>query len=202
MLENLGAGAFDLQKLIFYSYRFSLRDTGAVHSIALSDAGEGLALESLIGREQELYVDRYGRVDKRLVDSIANTDPGARVDVVLWAKQSRDVSLSRPDSQASLDDKQINSLYAQLDAERASIAKESTERLVSRLEAEGLRAGADALPPTPRLRTSPVRVVQMRISTCRSSVRAAMSSQARTVGTTPAQSSISSRRRRARIGFA
>ncbi len=72
-----------------------------MHSIALGDAGEELALESLIGREQGLYVDRYGRVDKRLVDRIANTDPAALVDVVLWAKQSRDVSLNRADSQSS-----------------------------------------------------------------------------------------------------
>ncbi len=148
VLENLGAGAFDLQQLIFYNYKFSLKNTGALHSIALSDTGEELALESLIGREQELYVGKYGRVDNRLVDRIANTDPDALVDVVLWAKQSRDVSLSRPDSRSSLDDKQIDSLYAQLDAERASIAKESTERLVSQLEAEGLRAEADELTPS------------------------------------------------------
>ncbi len=148
VLENLGAGAFDLQKLIFYNYKFSLKDKGTLHSIALSDAGEELALESLIGREQELYVGQYGRVDKRLVDTIANTDPGAPVQVVLWANQSRDVSLKRPDSGASLDDKQIDSLYAQLDAERAGIARESTGRLVSLLEAEGLRAEPDALTPS------------------------------------------------------
>lgn len=147
-LENLGAGAFDLQKLIFYNYKFSLKDKGTLHSIALSDAGDELALESLIEREQALYVDKYGRVDKRLVDTIANTDPGASVEVVLWAKQSRDVSLDRPESQSSLDDKQIDSLYAQLDAERADIAKESTERLVSQLEAEGFRAEADELTPS------------------------------------------------------
>lgn len=148
VLENVGAGAFSLQKVTFYDYKFSDKAKGEVYSVALDGTGVEIDADSLRAREQTLYVSRYGRVDERLSATINSVDPRQLVQVVFWAERAAEVSLARPSTEQALDEKQIDQLYATLDAERASIAKKSTDALVSQLVARGLRPQADALTPS------------------------------------------------------
>lgn len=145
VLENLGAGLFAEQKVTFYDYKFTDKEKGTVYSIALDEAGGELDVDALGSREQALYVERHGRVDERLSSTIRSVDPSQPLQVVFWAEPVREIALKRPDSSQPLDDKQLDALYLELDAERAQIAKDSTAALVERLVARGLKPVADAL---------------------------------------------------------
>jgi len=144
-LENLGAGLFTLQKVTFYDYKFTDKEKGTVYAIALDEGGAELDTDALGSREQALYVERYGRVDERLSSTIQSVDPRQPLQVVFWAEPVREIALKRPESTQPLDDKQLDALYLELDAERAQIAKDSTAALVDKLVARGLKPVADAL---------------------------------------------------------
>lgn len=139
-IENLGAGRFAEIGVLYYSYKVGEAKTGQVYPVSLAEDGSEIDIELLQQREQDLYVSRYGKLDRRLVDDVATRGPKDPVEVTLWLRPSRDVSLDRPAAESKLAQGDVDALYARLDAERSTIAQESIAAVLGRLDAEGFPA--------------------------------------------------------------
>lgn len=147
-VENLSAGRFEELDMLFYGYKVAVTKTGDVHSVNLAKDGSEIDLDMLLQEEQELYVSRHGKLERRLADSIALIDPATSVQVTLWLNQPREVSLSRPAADTKLTDADVDSIYARLDAQRAEIAAEASAAVLGKLEVEGLKGTKDIVSPS------------------------------------------------------
>lgn len=161
-VEELAAGSFELQERMVYSYKIEDRKSSTIHGIALDDSASEVDLSDLEAREHALYVEKYGRLDRKLSELASGVDPNEKIPVVFWMDKIRDHALMRPaapvverpteDMLPPIDDslaqdREIDAIYARLDAENAAIAKESTKVMVERLAALGYEPVADAMTP-------------------------------------------------------
>jgi subtilisin family serine protease len=162
-VQDVGAGGFEQQSRIVYSYKIEERKSGTIHGISLDESAQEVDLASLEAREQAILVEKYGRVDKRLAETAAKFDPAERIPVMFWMERVRDISLKRPEfksvesptegklppvSESPEEERQIQSLYAQLDEQNASIAAESTAKMMDRLKSLGYEPVANTGTPS------------------------------------------------------
>lgn len=147
-VQNLAAGRLQELGMLFYGYKIADIRSGALYPVTLAEDGSEIDLDELLQREQDLYVSRYGKLEPRLVESIASLDPATPVEVTLWLNQPREVGLARPQAESKLTEAEIDAIYSQLDAQRAEIASEASAAVLAKLEGEGLKGAKDTVSPS------------------------------------------------------
>lgn len=146
----------------YHGFKVESTRDGAIYAVALDDGAQVVDPAVFEAEEQKIYQQKYARLDAglaRLVDSIPADE---RVPVVFWLDRARDLSLRRPlfasvevpsdkplaepeDDTATV--REVEALYARLDAENADIAKASTATLTGRLAELGYEPVADVQSP-------------------------------------------------------
>lgn len=161
-VRGTASANFELQRRGYHGFKIESTKDGAIYAIALDDAAEEVVPAEMEAEERVLYEQKYARMDRNLAALVDRVPAGERLPVVFWLDRVRDLSLRRPlfasverpaegELSAPGDDsatvREVDALYAQLDAENADIAKASTTALTSRLAELGYEPVADALSP-------------------------------------------------------
>lgn len=153
---------FELQNRGYHGFKIESTKDGAIYAIALDDGAEEVVPAQMEAAERALYEQKYARMDRNLAALVDNIPASERLPVVFWLDRVRDLSLQRPqfasverpaegtlpapgDDSATV--REVNALYARLDAENADIAKATTAALTSRLAELGYEPVADARSP-------------------------------------------------------
>lgn len=161
-VQGTASANFELQRRGYHGFKIESSKDGAIYAIALDDAAEEVVPAEMEAVERELYEQKYARMDRNLAALVERVPAGERLPVVFWLDRVRDLSLRRPlfasverpaegelpapgDDSATV--REVDALYAQLDAENADIARASTTALTSRLAELGYEPVADALSP-------------------------------------------------------
>ncbi len=153
---------FALQGRRYHGFKVESTKDGAIYAIALDDDAQEVDPADIEAEEQKIHEQKYARLDTGLVRLVDSIPAEERVPVVFWLDRARDLGLRRPlfasvevpsdkplaapeDDTATV--REVEALYARLDAENADIAKASTAALTSRLAELGHEPVADAQAP-------------------------------------------------------
>lgn len=146
----------------YHGFKIESTRDGAIYAIALDDGAQEVDPAVFEAEEQKIHEQKYARLDTGLVRLVDSLPADERVPVVFWLDRARDLGLRRPlfasvevpsdkplaapeDDTATV--REVEALYARLDAENADIAKESTAAFTSRLSELGYEPVADAQSP-------------------------------------------------------
>ncbi|MDQ3287405.1 MAG: S8 family serine peptidase [Pseudomonadota bacterium] len=159
---STASASFELQQRGYHGYKIESTKDGAIYAIALDDAAEQVVPAELEDTERVLYEQKYARMDRNLAALVDSFPASERIPVVFWLDPVRELTLRRKEFtsveqptegelSAPEDDteavREVDALYAQLDAENADIAEASTAELTSRLANLGYEPVADTQAP-------------------------------------------------------
>ncbi|GAA4785787.1 hypothetical protein GCM10023307_08120 [Lysobacter hankyongensis] len=161
-VHDSASANFELQGRGYHGFKIESTKDGAIYAIALDDGAQEVDPTAFEAEEQKIYEQKYARLDTGLVRLVDSIPADERVPVVFWLDRVRDLGLRRPlfasvevpsdkplaepgDDSATV--REVEALYARLDAENADIAKASTAALTGKLSELGYEPVPDALSP-------------------------------------------------------
>ena len=146
-VENSAQASFRLQEISVSNFKIADRESAEVYAIALDRNGKEVSMDDLRQREREIYLSRYGKLEVDLANTIAAVPPYQPIRVNIWLNRVGEVRLERPSSDKEISQEEVNRIYAQLDQQRAEIARATNGPFVERLALMRIEATANELAP-------------------------------------------------------
>lgn len=126
------------------SFKFIERRTGNIRSITLDSFHRSVDAEALVNAERRAWERRVGRLDERLIQSLATAVPGDRLHISVWLKTPRIAARPFPGATAGEPDPAMMAASAKAAAETQRVAERTAGRVarafVRRLAGLGLEA--------------------------------------------------------------
>jgi hypothetical protein len=146
-VANSAIATFPSLGRLAYSFKISDLETGDSYGIDLDDKGQAVDLEQWFSEERAAFDAIYGGVQPALAERLTDATEDAQIPVIIWLHEEAYTPPAPPPADRVSSVRAVDAYLAQANSLRQQAVAQVTAPVVTRLEALGIAAEADALVP-------------------------------------------------------